>query len=133
MYKLAKLLTSDTMNANENNHDILSEINAIIAGLVGGGKYGMKIRLPHAAVMTLLFRSDATAKDKLRIVLKSTFEHSKNLASFAAIYKVRFAIWSNQISNIPSFGLLYGRFIGQISHLPCFLFLSRQYSLRSNG
>ena len=134
------LQTSETMNsswASGNNHDILSEINAIIAGLVRGGKYGMKIRLPHAAVMTLLFRSDATAKDKLRIVLKSTFEHSKNLASFAAIYKVRFAIWSNRISIFPSFGPLSTIvMIGSLhKSLTClvFCFLSRQYSLRSNG
>ena len=133
------LQTSETMNsscASGNNHDILSEINAIIAGLVRGGKYGMKIRLPHAAVMTLLFRSDATAKDKLRIVLKSTFEHSKNLASFAAIYKVRFAIWSNRISIFPSFGPLSIVMIGSLhKSLTClvFCFLSRQYSLRSNG
>jgi len=84
-----------TMNppgANSSAHDIPSEIKAILDGLIGGGKYGMKIRLPHAAVMTLLFRRNTTAKDKLRIIFKSTFEHSKNLASFAAIYKVSFQL-----------------------------------------
>ncbi len=70
-------------------HDIYSEISAIISGLIGGGRYGFKIRLPHAAVMTLLFRKNATVEEKLKIVLKSTMEHSRNLASFAAIYKVR--------------------------------------------
>ena len=115
--------------ASGNNHDILSEINAIIAGLVRGGKYGMKIRLPHAAVMTLLFRSDATAKDKLRIVLKSTFEHSKNLASFAAIYKVRFAIWSNRISIFPSFGPLSIVMIGSLhKSLTCLVVLFSVFS-----
>jgi peroxisomal membrane protein 4 len=69
--------------------DILSELQAIISSLIGGGKYGIKIRLPHAAVMTFLFRRETSVQEKLRIVLKSTFEHSRNLASFAAIYKVR--------------------------------------------
>lgn len=69
-------------------HDVVSEVKAILAGLLGGGKYGVKIRLPHALVMTLLFRRNLSAQDKLKIILKSTFEHSKNLASFAAIYKV---------------------------------------------
>jgi hypothetical protein len=76
------------VDGHVNNFDFLSEIQAIIDGLIGGGKYGIKIRLPHAAVMTLLFRRNTTVKDKLRMIFKSTFEHSKNLASFAAIYKV---------------------------------------------
>lgn len=67
---------------------LLSELQAIVSSLIGGGKYGIKIRLPHAAVMTLLFRRNTRASEKFRIVLKSTFEHSRNLASFAAIYKV---------------------------------------------
>ncbi len=70
-------------------YDALSELRAIVYGLVGGGRYGMKIRLPHAAVMTLLFRKNTSFEDKVKIVLKSTYEHSRNLASFAAIYKVR--------------------------------------------
>lgn len=68
-------------------YDALSELRAIVYGLVGGGRYGMKIRLPHAAVMTLLFRKNTSFEDKVKIVLKSTYEHSRNLASFAAIYK----------------------------------------------
>ena len=55
---------------------------------MGGGKYGTKIRLPHAAVMTFLFRKETSVQEKLRIVMKLTFAHSRNLASFAAIYKV---------------------------------------------
>lgn len=69
--------------------DVLSELRAIFNGLIGGGRYGMKIRLPHAAVMTLLFRKKTSFEDKIKIVLKSTYEHSRNLASFAVIYKVR--------------------------------------------
>lgn len=37
--------------------------------------------------MTLLFRGDASIREKLKLILKATWEHSRNLASFAAIYK----------------------------------------------
>jgi peroxisomal membrane protein 4 len=78
----------EPFNPHNTSHNLQSEIKAIIAGLIGGGKYGMKIRLPHATVMTLLFRGDASVREKLKLILKSTWEHSRNLASFAAIYKV---------------------------------------------
>lgn len=68
--------------------DPIDELKAIIAGLIGGGKYGIKIRAPHAIVMTLLFRRESSAAEKLGIICRSSFEHSKNLASFAAFYKV---------------------------------------------
>ena len=74
---------------NASANTIISEFQAIVASLVGGGKYGTKIRLPHAAVMTILFRKETSVQEKLRIVMKLTFAHSRNLASFAAIYKVR--------------------------------------------
>ena len=68
--------------------DITNEIAAIVGAALSGAKYGVRIRLPHAAVMTFLFRRGLTNRDKLRIVLKATYEHSLNLASFAAAYKV---------------------------------------------
>jgi peroxisomal membrane protein 4 len=67
--------------------DISSELSAIIASTISGAQYGVKIRLPHAFVMTLLFRK-GNAKEKLYIIIKSTWEHSRNLASFATVYKV---------------------------------------------
>ena len=78
----------DSLKSTNPPYNLQSEFKAIIAGLIGGGKYGIKIRLPHATVMTLLFRGDATAREKFNLILKSTLEHSCNLASFAAIYKV---------------------------------------------
>jgi peroxisomal membrane protein 4 len=65
------------------------EIHAIIGGLVGGLRYGIKIRLPHAFVMTALFRRDLSSEQKLRTIWNLTREHALNLASFATIYKVR--------------------------------------------
>ena len=44
-------------------------------------------RVPHALVMTVLFRSDLTSMEKLRNIFKLAAEHATNLAAFAAIYK----------------------------------------------
>lgn len=66
--------------------NVLLELQSIINGLLGGSRYGVKIRLPHAAVMTILFRK-GSASEKLKFVLKAVLEHSRNLACFAAIYK----------------------------------------------
>ena len=43
--------------------------------------------MPHALVMTVLFRSDLTSMEKLRNIFKLAAEHATNLAAFAAIYK----------------------------------------------
>jgi hypothetical protein len=51
-------------------------------------RYGAKIRLPHAAVTTLLFKKNLSFTDRLRVVLKLTIEHARNLGTFAAFYKV---------------------------------------------
>lgn len=51
------------------------EIQAIIAAAISGARYGVKIRLPHALIMTLLFRRDLTSKQKLKSVLKLAAEH----------------------------------------------------------
>lgn len=64
------------------------ELWAIMTSLVGGARYGLKIRIPHALVMTVLFRRDLTASDKIRSVAKLALEHASKLAAFATIYKV---------------------------------------------
>jgi hypothetical protein len=64
------------------------ELHAIAAGLVGGARYGFKIRLPHAMVMIWLFRRDLSSKQKMKTVGTLVVEHTTNLAAFAALYKV---------------------------------------------
>lgn len=64
------------------------ELQAILFALVGGARYGLKIRLPHALVMTGLFRGDLNVPQKLKLVLQLVKEHAKNLATFAALYKI---------------------------------------------
>lgn len=63
------------------------ELQSIVSALVGGARYGVKIRLPHALVMTVLFRRDLSGKDKLKNILKLAYQHASSLAAFAAIYK----------------------------------------------
>jgi hypothetical protein len=70
---------------------ISRELHSIISGLIGGAKYGMKIRVPHALLMTFLFRSDLNASMKLKRILKLSLEHAVKLAAFASIYKLMIA------------------------------------------
>lgn len=52
-----------------------------------GAAYGVRIRMPHAMVMNVLFGKDKTVSGILRRVLSITWEHGRNLASFAVLYK----------------------------------------------
>jgi len=61
-------------------------------GFRNGLFYGTKIRLPHALVMTLLFRRSANFRKMADPIAKLTWEHSKNLATFAGFYKLTLAI-----------------------------------------
>ncbi|XP_008853277.1 peroxisomal membrane protein 4 [Nannospalax galili] len=66
---------------------------AIIKGFRNGVVYGVKIRAPHAMVMTFLFRS-GSLQEKLQAILKATYTHSKNLACFVFAYKSLCALQS---------------------------------------
>lgn len=64
-------------------HDLFS----IIKGARNGFVYGVKIRFPHALVMTFLFSNRPLAQ-KLIAIQQATFTHAKNLAKFVTIYKI---------------------------------------------
>jgi hypothetical protein len=64
------------------------ELQAILYSLVGGARYGVRIRFPHALVMTSLFRTDLNAPQKMKLIMQLVMEHTKNLAAFAALYKI---------------------------------------------
>lgn len=69
-------------------HNVVSsEIQAILSGMLGGARYGLKIRIPHALVMSFIFRRDLSSREKLRFVYKLAIEHASTLATFAALYK----------------------------------------------
>ncbi|EEY66272.1 uncharacterized protein PITG_03829 [Phytophthora infestans T30-4] len=59
---------------------------AILRGVRNGSFYGTKVRAPHALVMIFLFQK-GSIRQKLRGVVRLTFEHSKNLALFVGVYK----------------------------------------------
>jgi len=59
---------------------------AILKGARNGAVYGAKVRFPHALVMVFLFRS-GTVREKLRLILKATRQHARNLAMYATVYK----------------------------------------------
>jgi len=63
-------------------HDVL----AIVKGARNGFVYGVKVRFPHALVMSILFgRGDW--QTRLRVIYRATKQHSLNLAKFVALYK----------------------------------------------
>jgi hypothetical protein len=118
---------------------ISRELHSVISGLIGGAKYGVKIRLPHALLMTFLFRPNLSASQKLKKVLKLSLEHAVKLAAFASIYKVMISSlkWmsrhlrnSEDSENIwKSFGRVFLSMIGKyethLSHVSLFCLLCR--------
>ncbi|KAI9845462.1 MAG: hypothetical protein M1838_001724 [Thelocarpon superellum] len=54
-----------------------ADVLAVIKAARNGAVYGAKIRFPHALVF----------QDKLKLVIKATRQHARNLAIFATIYK----------------------------------------------
>lgn len=63
------------------------EVRAVLDALVSGARYGVKIRLPHAFVMTFMFRRDLSTRGKLKAILRAVSEHARTLGSFALVYK----------------------------------------------
>ncbi|KAK6909778.1 peroxisomal membrane protein 4 [Kwoniella mangroviensis CBS 10435] len=62
------------------------ELLAVLKGARNGLVYGVKIRFPHALVMTLLF-SDKPWPAKIRGIFTATRTHALNLCKFVTIYK----------------------------------------------
>ncbi|TRM60104.1 Tim17/Tim22/Tim23/Pmp24 family-domain-containing protein [Schizophyllum amplum] len=63
-------------------HDYL----AILKGARNGFVYGVKVRFPHALVMSVLFgRGDW--QSRARVIYRATKQHATNLAKFVSIYK----------------------------------------------
>ncbi|KAJ8084293.1 hypothetical protein PM082_003061 [Marasmius tenuissimus] len=62
------------------------EYLAILKGARNGFVYGVKVRFPHAVVMSILFgRGDW--KSRLQVIYRATKQHALNLAKFVSIYK----------------------------------------------
>ncbi|KAF9535529.1 Tim17/Tim22/Tim23/Pmp24 family-domain-containing protein [Crepidotus variabilis] len=63
-------------------HDYL----AVLKGARNGFVYGVKVRFPHALVMSILFgRGDW--KSRAKVIYRASRQHAMNLAKFVSIYK----------------------------------------------
>ncbi|XP_015678706.1 peroxisomal membrane protein 4 [Protobothrops mucrosquamatus] len=84
---------------------------ALLKGFRNGAVYGVKIRAPHALVMTFLFKS-GSLKEKLKAILQATYLHSRTLACFVFTYKGLMAMQSRiQGTKVP-FQSFLAAFIG---------------------
>ena len=104
----------ETVMSTPSSSFLLDELTAVASALIAGAKYGVKIRLPHAVVMTCLFRKDLSSKEKIRSIMKLVFEHSSNLAAFASIYKIVLATLkfsSRYIHSMDDRGKLMGKML----------------------
>ncbi|XP_066278967.1 peroxisomal membrane protein 4-like [Branchiostoma lanceolatum] len=63
-----------------------TELLSIIKGFRNGIVYGVKIRAPHALVMTFLFK-EGSLLEKFKIIAEATHLHARNLAMFVVLYK----------------------------------------------
>ncbi|KAJ7357032.1 Tim17/Tim22/Tim23/Pmp24 family-domain-containing protein [Mycena albidolilacea] len=59
---------------------------ALLKGARNGFVYGVKVRFPHALVMSILFgRGDL--KTRARVIFRATKQHAFNLAKYVTLYK----------------------------------------------
>mmetsp|Transcript_16324 Transcript_16324/g.35320 ORF Transcript_16324/g.35320 Transcript_16324/m.35320 type:complete len:263 (-) Transcript_16324:1119-1907(-) len=111
--------SNDIVPNNHGSHPpstLWDEVAAILSGLIGGGRYGLKIRVPHAFVMTFLFGSRLSFRDKLKVIAKLAAEHASNLAAFACLYKLMLAtlkIFSQRIKQ--GYGDIHTGILRQLS------------------
>jgi peroxisomal membrane protein 4 len=61
----------------------------VLFGARNGLLYGVKVRGPHAAVLTALW-ANGSARDKAMAVVRATATHAKQLGLYAALYKTLF-------------------------------------------
>ena len=71
---------------DEGRAELWNKMLIVVKGFRNGIVYGAKIRLPHAFVMSMLFR-EGSFGDKIQWVLLATKQHAWNLGRFVAIFK----------------------------------------------
>jgi len=81
------ILSTNNNDTSTSSITLWEEVAVILSALVGGGRYGLKIRLPHATIMTFLFGSKLSFHEKIKTIAKLATEHATNLAAFACVYK----------------------------------------------
>eukprot|EP00484_Ammonia_sp_Unknown_P025201 CAMPEP_0197051562 /NCGR_PEP_ID=MMETSP1384-20130603/26199_1 /TAXON_ID=29189 /ORGANISM="Ammonia sp." /LENGTH=252 /DNA_ID=CAMNT_0042484147 /DNA_START=35 /DNA_END=793 /DNA_ORIENTATION=+ len=73
---------------------------SILRGFRNGLMYGVKIRLPHAFVMTLLFSHNRSITNMSSVIIKKTQEHSVHLGKYVMLYKLLIVL-IRRILNYP--------------------------------
>jgi len=74
--------TLNELVLDERFHDLLSILKGARNGLV----YGIKIRFPHALLMSILF-GKGSWRDRSKVIYRATRQHALNLATFVTLYK----------------------------------------------
>ncbi|KAF5356282.1 hypothetical protein D9756_004228 [Leucocoprinus leucothites] len=77
-------------------HDYL----AILKGARNGFVYGVKVRFPHALVMSILF-GRGSWQDRASVIFKATRQHAFNLAKFVTLYKAFLLVQKKANSGKP--------------------------------
>lgn len=84
---------------------------SVAAGFRNGVHYGVKIRFPHALVMTTLF-GRGTLAQRARSILTATYTHAKNLGGFVVIFKLTRLLLKYFRQKEDSFNTFVGGLIG---------------------
>jgi len=66
---------------------LAAEVLHTFSTFLSGFKYGTKIRLPHATIMTLIFQRHLPPREQARRIYRAVLTHAYNLGLFAMIYK----------------------------------------------
>ena len=64
------------------------DLLSILRGFRNGLIYGVKIRFPHALVMTVLFQRHKPINEMASSIFQKTRQHSLNLGRFVCLYKL---------------------------------------------
>jgi|JI6StandDraft_1071083.scaffolds.fasta_scaffold566591_1 peroxisomal membrane protein 4 len=92
---------------------LLDHIVSVLRGLRNGIYYGGKVRLVHAFVMMLLFKT--ISKSEIKNIFKLGYEHARNLGIFVFSYKalciILAKIWGEKPVNHFISGFIFGFFV----------------------
>jgi len=87
----------------------LKFVLASLKGWRNGLVYGVKIRAPHALVMTFLF-GKGNLWHKIRQIVLATYTHSRNLGTFVFLYKLMTGSFTRLQSERRQFHVLLAAF-----------------------
>ena len=105
-----------------------------IRGLRNGLYYGGKVRFAHSIVMSLLFQKNVPILDRLRLAIKLSWQHGRNLGTFVLIYKLTqcalYQFFDKQHSGFAFLAGMVGAFFvwrdhNSINQQICYYLLSR--------